>query len=89
MDFSKPVFNYFSFQFSFVAKDAETIARYMDLPKANNVYVIIAQALDEKVPPFILQMYGTTVGSFKSLDVIRRWDFTKEQLGRYFLFKNM
>ncbi|XP_031638592.1 uncharacterized protein LOC116350795 [Contarinia nasturtii] len=69
--------------FSFLAKDADTIGQYITLPKSKFAYVIIAQALDETVPPFILQMFGTGVGSFKSHDVLRRWDFTIEELEKY------
>lgn len=67
----------------FLAKDAETIQQCINLPKSKSVYVIIAQALDEKVPPFILQMYGIGAGSFTSKDIIRRWEFTIESLRRY------
>lgn len=45
----------------------------------------MAQALDEKVPPFLLQMYGTN-GSFTACDVIRRWKYTKAELAKYSLF---
>lgn len=65
--------------FSFLAKDSETIKQYVQQPKTKNVYVVIAQALDENIPPFILQMYGTN-SQFKSQDVIRRWEYTKSQL---------
>lgn len=67
--------------FSFLAKDFETINQYIQLPKSKNAYVVMAQALDEKVPPFILQMYGTN-GSFTAKDVINRWEYTKLQLLR-------
>lgn len=65
--------------FSFLAKDADTIKQYVQLPQSKSVYVVMAQPLDEAVPPFILQMFGTN-NQFCSEDVIRRWDYTKLQL---------
>ena len=50
--------------------------------RANALYLVMAQPLDEKVPPFVLQMYGTT-NSFDTQDVIRRWDITKSMLEKY------
>lgn len=74
---------FFLLKYSFLAKNADTITRYINKPKSKFTYVVIAQALDEKVPPFILQMYGTGVGSFTSQDVINRWDFTIEELDKW------
>lgn len=65
--------------FSFLAKDVETMKQCVQLPKSKNVYVVIAQALDESIPPFILQMFGTD-SKFNGQDVIRRWEYTKSQL---------
>lgn len=79
----------FFFAFRFVAKDAATIEQFIHLPKSKCVYVIIAQALDERVPPYILQMYGTTQGSFTAKDVVRRWEFTVESLRKYVYKKNV
>lgn len=45
------------------------------------VYVIMAQALEERVPPFILMMYGTN-NVFTGADVVRRWNFMKKELNR-------
>lgn len=42
----------------------------------------MAQALDERVPPFILQIYGTN-NAFTAKDVVRRWSFMKTELERY------
>lgn len=56
------------------------ITQYVNLPKSKFAYVIIAQSLDESIPPFILQMFGTGIGGFTSEDVLRRWDFTIEEL---------
>lgn len=64
---------------SFIAKDAETIKRYVREPISRTVYVIMAQALDEKVPPFILQIFGCN-GSFTAREVVDRWNYTKHEL---------
>lgn len=57
--------------FSFLANDAETIKQFVQHPQSKSVYVVMAQTLDESVPPFILQMFGTN-NQFTSEDVIRR-----------------
>lgn len=69
--------------FSFIAKNAEVIRQIVNSePCSKSVYVVLAQVLDERIPPFILQMYGTN-GSFTGGDVIRRWHYTKSELERY------
>lgn len=65
--------------FSFLAKNADTIKELVQSPQSKSVYVIMAQALDETIPPFILQMFGTN-NQFTALDVVRRWEYTKSQL---------
>lgn len=67
--------------FSFIAKNEEAIRQFVREPCSKSVYVIMAQVLDERVPPFILQIFGTN-GSFKGGDVIRRWHYTKYELQR-------
>lgn len=67
---------------SFIAKDAEAIKRFVQETCCRSVYVIMAQALDERVPPFVLQMFGTN-GSFTACDIIRRWHHTKAELKKY------
>lgn len=71
-----------SFQYSFKATDVDTIKRFVEEPKSKNVYVIVAQALNERVPPFILQIYGSN-SKFTACDTIRRWDYTKFHLEKY------
>lgn len=71
--------------FSFIAKDAETIRDLINEPTYRLVYVVMAQALDERVPPFVLQMYGTN-NTFRAIDVIHRWHFTKTELQRFVIF---
>lgn len=45
----------------------------------------MAQALDEQVPPFILQIFGTN-GKFTAHDTVRRWHHEKLELGKYVIF---
>lgn len=67
--------------FSFLATNADTIEQYLKEPLSHSVYVVMAQPMDEKVPPFVLQMYGTTQ-RFNSSDVTKRWHCTKSELER-------
>lgn len=67
--------------FSFLATDADTIEKYLKLPMSHSVYLVMAQPLDEKVPPFVLQMFGTNQ-QFKSTDVNKRWLYMKSELER-------
>lgn len=68
--------------FSFIAKDADTIKDLINEPTSRMIYVILAQALDERVPPFVLQIFGTN-NSFTAREVVCRWNFTKTELQRY------
>lgn len=71
--------------FSYIAKDAETIKKYVSAPdlypKSNFVYIVMAQTLNENIPPFILQMFGTN-NKFKAQNVVKRWQFMKSELKR-------
>lgn len=68
--------------FSFLATDADTMEKFtLEETMSHSVYIVMAQPLDEKVPPFVLQMYGTTQ-KFKATDVIKRWMHTKSELER-------
>lgn len=67
--------------FSFLATDADTIEKFLKQPMSHSVYLVMAQALDEKVPPFVLQMFGTTQ-RFTSTDVNKRWLHTQSELRR-------
>lgn len=67
--------------FSFLAANADLIELQLKETMSHSVYVVMAQPLDEKVPPFVLQMFGTTQ-RFKSTDVIKRWKYTKSELER-------
>lgn len=67
---------------SFEAKDEMTIRQHLNVPRTNSVYIVMAQALDETIPPFVLQMFGTD-GKFKAVDVIKRWATIKDELKMY------
>lgn len=68
--------------FSFSAGDAETIKSHLLTERSTTVYLVMAQPLDEEVPPFILQMFGSN-NRFDSQDVIRRWKHTEAELEKY------
>lgn len=66
--------------FSFMAKSAADIKKYIQKhPTAKLVYIVLAQPLKEKVPPFILQIYGTD-NSFTANNVQHRWEHTIQEL---------
>lgn len=69
-------------QFNFTPN---TISEINDQMKQNNrstlVYLILAQPMKENTSPFILQIFGTD-NKFKSMDVIKRWQHTCDQLAR-------
>lgn len=69
---------------SYEAKDEATIREHLNLPRTNSVYVVMAQSLDETIPPFVPQLYGTN-GKFKGSDVVKRWATTKDELKLYVL----
>lgn len=50
--------------------------------KSTMAYIIVAQPLDEKAPPFILSINGTD-NKFKTDQVLNRWKFTQAELERY------
>lgn len=68
--------------FHFNATDAETIQVHLQEQRSTMVYVIMAQPIDEKVPPFVLQLFGTN-NRFTTSDVVKRWNFTKSELEKY------
>lgn len=65
--------------FTFLATDAETIKQHLMQEQSNVVHVVMAQPLDESVPPFLVQMFGSR-NKFDTNDVIKRWNFTKMEL---------
>lgn len=63
----------------FSATDENTIKQHMKKSTSKFVYLVLAQPLDEKIPPFVLQMFGSN-SEFKSIAVIKRWEFTRLEL---------
>lgn len=64
---------------TFKARSAVEIARQMDKPLSNLIYVIMAQPLKENTPPFVLLMYGTD-NKFNAVSVVQRWEFIRRKL---------
>lgn len=67
--------------FSFEAKSAEDIEKYLKLPQSSYVYIIAAQPLKMGASPFILQIFGTN-NKLKTPDVLNRWAHTKVELNK-------
>lgn len=65
--------------FSFEAKSAQDIERFMQMPQSTLVYIVVAQPLDAIASPFILQIFGTN-NKFETVDVLRRWVYTEAEL---------
>ncbi|KAF0688873.1 Uncharacterized protein FWK35_00037959, partial [Aphis craccivora] len=62
---------------SFPATSAKRITEYFHTGiRANYAYVIMAQSLDDKAPPFCVAIYGTD-NRFTNEDVMSRWNFMK------------
>lgn len=68
--------------FYYKASTADEIIENMKKEKATSVYLIMAQPLDEKIPPFVLALFGMN-SSLTSRDVINRWKYIKTELKRY------
>lgn len=68
--------------FAYSAFDAETIKKHLMEKKSTVLYLVMAQPIDELLPPFVLQMYGSD-NTFNSQDVIRRWNYTHSELSKY------
>lgn len=68
--------------FTYVALDAECIKEHLIQAQSTVVYVVMAQPVDEKVPPFVLQLFGSD-NKFGSIDVLKRWEHTRKELEKY------
>lgn len=68
-------------KFSFTPKSAKDIEEYFKGSKSTLVHIVMAQPLKPNTPPFILQMFGID-NKHTSLDVARRWEFTKTELAK-------
>lgn len=68
--------------FSFVPNTLSEINNQMKTnPRSTLVYLIIAQPIDDKASPFILQIFGSD-NKFKTTDVLKRWEHTRDQLSK-------
>lgn len=64
---------------TFRAESAERMKEYLGRPLSTLVYIVVAQPLKEKTPPFILQIFGTD-NKFNANDVSKRWAHTIDEL---------
>lgn len=71
--------------FTFLATDAEIIKQHLTNDRSSVVYLLMAQPLDEKIPPFVLQMFGSNQ-KFTTKDVVHRWDLITNELKKYIFF---
>lgn len=67
---------------SFLARTADEIIENMKKNKSTSVYVIMAQPLNELLPPFTLQIFGTT-NDFTATDVMNRWEYMTSELAKF------
>lgn len=68
--------------FTFKVESIDDIERFMKKPMSTHVYLVMAQPIKEKTPPFLLQVFGSD-NKFNSEDVINRWEHTKSELKKY------
>lgn len=68
--------------FTYEAKSAEEIERFLKLQQSTLVYIIVVQPLVNEASPFILQMFGTN-NTFKTCDVLSRWAYTEAELKKW------
>lgn len=73
--------------FTFTPQSMDDIKKQIEKnPKSTHLYMVLAQPIKDNVPPFILQVFGTD-NTFKTSDVLKRWQHTKDQLARYNVLK--
>lgn len=65
--------------YKYMATNAECIKQHLMHVKSSVVYVVMAQPIDEKIPPFVLQIFGSD-NRFETTKVLKRWNHTKIQL---------
>lgn len=69
--------------FSFTPQTMKEVKQQIEQnPMSTHLYLVLAQPIKENVPPFILQAFGTD-NTFKTNDVLKRWQQTKDELSRY------
>lgn len=61
------------------ASTAQEILEHVTKEKATSVYVVMAQPLDERLPAFVLQLFGSN-SSFTDKLVIKRWKYVETEL---------
>lgn len=61
--------------YSFVARTIQDIEKFMTMPTSNLVYVVMAQPVQMKSTPFVLQIFGTN-NIFTAKNVLDRWNAT-------------
>lgn len=66
----------------FMANSLGEIEKHMKNPLSYLVYVVMAQPVMQKAPPFVLQIFGTD-NKFFSADVNNRWIHTRNELEKY------
>lgn len=71
---------------TYMARSFEEIKEHVNnasAKKSTLAYIIVAQALSEKAPPFMLSIHGTD-NKFKAGQIMNRWKFIEAELARYF-----
>lgn len=63
----------------FIAKSLREIEVHMKNPLSYLVYIVLAQPVLPKSPPFVLQIFGTN-NRFTAQDVMNRWRYTIAEL---------
>lgn len=64
---------------SFTPETLEDIETHLTHTKSTTLYAVMAQPAIENVPPFVLQIFGSD-NTFKTVDVLKRQEHTKEKL---------
>lgn len=68
---------------SYLARTLTEIYTHMKNNLSSLVYVIMAQPIKHKSPPFVLQMFGTD-NKFTTQNVLDRWKHTLRELQKYY-----
>lgn len=67
---------------AYLARNLSEISSHMKNPLSTLVYIIMAQPIMPKCPPFVLQLFGTN-NKFTTQNVLDRWTYTVEELQKY------
>lgn len=62
----------------------KTIRGHLDQPRSRYAYLVMALPLDENVPPYVQQLFGTN-NNFKSEEVLKSWEFIRLELEMYLI----